>query len=100
MEISRINVYPVEGSKTIKANGNVSFNDEIVVKFTIIDSKNGLFVKFPSHSYIDADGKTQYVDDFYFLDVDIKDDVCDAILKVYADEAEQPKQRKTSRRSK
>lgn len=98
MEISKINIYPVDGAKTIKANGNISFNEEIVVKFTIMTGKNGEFVKFPSHSYTDTDGKTQYVDDFYFLDMDLRDDVIDEIMKVYNDTIDAPKKKSTRRK--
>lgn len=100
MEISRINVYPVNGAKTVKANGNISFNDEIVISFTIMSGKNGLFVKFPSHSYEDKDGNIQYKDDVYFLDTGVRDDVIDAIMKVYDDTSEEDaRPKKTTRRA-
>lgn len=98
MEISRINVYPVNGAKTIKANGNISFNNEIVISFTIMTGKNGDWVKLPSHSYEDKDGNIQYKDDVYFLDTDVRDDVTDAIMKVYEDTIEDKPKKNTRRR--
>lgn len=95
MEISRVNVYPCKGEK-IKANGNIGFNDEFVVNFKILEGKNGLFVSFPMHSYEDNDGKTQYVNDFYFLNGEFREFVEEGILKVYYDEVNPPKTAKTS----
>lgn len=95
MEISRINVYPTNG-ETIKANGNIGFNDAIVVAFKIIKTKKGdLFVSFPSHSYEDNDGDTQYVNDVYFVDGSLRKFVTESIIKAYHDEVDE----KSSKRS-
>lgn len=98
MEVSKINIYPINGAKTIKANGNISFNNEIVISFTIMNGKNGIFVKFPSHSYEDKDGITLYKDDVYFIDTDFRDYVIDEIMKMYSDTLEDVP-RHTNRRS-
>jgi len=45
--ISNINIWPVKGHKTIKANGNVVLFGAVKVKFTVIDGQNGLFVGYP-----------------------------------------------------
>lgn len=83
MEISRINVYPTNG-ETIKANGTIGFNDAIVVAFKIIKSKEGgLFVTFPTHSYENNDGVTQYVNDVYFVDGSLREFVTESILETY-----------------
>ena len=94
MEISRINVYLANGDK-IKANGNIGFDDTLVVSFKIIEGKNGLFVSFPMHSYEDNDGKTQYVNDFYFLDKSLRDFVEESIFKTYYDELDGVEKTKT-----
>ena len=87
IEITRINVYPVNG-ETIKANGNIGFNDAIVTSFKIIKSKKGeLFVAFPNHSYEDKDGVTQYVNDVYFVDASLRDFVTESIIKAYHDQS-------------
>lgn len=99
MEISRINVYPVNG-ETIKANGNIGFNDAIIVSFKIIKSKKGeLFVTFPSHSYEDNDGVTQYVNDVYFIAADLRDFVSNAIIKAYHDEVDEKPTAKATRKA-
>lgn len=103
MDISRINVYVVNG-EVVKANGNIGFNDMMVVNFSILEGQHGLFIKFPSHSYKDKEGKTQYVDDFYIMDKDFRDEVVTAILDAYdsaVEDAEEEKKNthsKTSRR--
>lgn len=103
MDISRINVYVVNG-EVVKANGNIGFNDMMVVNFSILEGQHGLFIKFPSHSYKDKEGKTQYVDDFYIMDKDFRDEVVTAILDAYdsaIEDAEEEKKNthsKTSRR--
>lgn len=97
MEITKIMVYPVNG-KTIKANGSVGFDDTLVVSFKIMNGKNGLFVQFPNHSYEDKDGNNQYVNDFYIMDGDFRDDVTDAIIKAYNDVLEDEHPKKASRR--
>lgn len=89
MEISKINVYPTKG-ETIKANGSIGFNDAIVVAFRIIKSKKGeLFVSFPTHSYEDIDGVTQYVNDVYFVDGSLREFVTESIIKAYHDEVDE-----------
>lgn len=99
MEITRINVYPTNG-ETIKANGNIGFNDAIVVAFKIIKSKKGeLFVTFPTHSYEDNDGVTQYVNDVYFVDGSLREFVTESIIKAYHDEvSEKPAKRSYKRK--
>lgn len=101
MDISRINIYMVNG-EVVKANGNIGFNDMMVVNFSILEGQHGLFIKFPSHSYKDKEGKTQYVDDFYIMDKDFRQEVTEAILDAYAvEDAEEEKKNtrsKTSRR--
>lgn len=99
MDISRINIYAVDG-KVVKANGNIGFNDMMVVNFSILEGKNGLFIKFPSHSYEDKDGKTQYVDDFYIMDKEFRDEVTTAILDEYDKVVEVAEEEKKNTRSK
>lgn len=99
MEITRINVYPVDG-KIIKANGTIGFNDMFVVSFKIMDGANGLFVQFPSHSYEDNDGKKKYVNDFYIMDKDFRDEVATAILDAYDSAVEDAEEEKKNTRSK
>lgn len=98
MEITRINVYPVNG-KIIKANGTIGFNDMFVVSFKIMEGEHGLFVQFPSHSYEGEDGKKKYVNDFYIMDGDFREDVSDAIMKAYEDETEDNKKETRSKGS-
>ena len=98
LEISRINVYPTNG-ETIKANGNIGFNDAIVVAFKIIKSKKGeLFVTFPTHSYEDNDGVTQYVNDVYFVDGSLREFVTESIIKAYHDEVSEKSTKRSYKR--
>ena len=98
IEITRINVYPVNG-ETIKANGNIGFNDAIVTSFKIIKSKKGeLFVTFPNHSYEDKDGVTQYVNDVYFVDASLRDFVTESIIKAYHDEVDEKPTKRSYKR--
>ena len=98
MEISRINVYPTNG-ETIKANGSIGFNDAIVVAFKIIKSKKGeLFVTFPTHSYEDNDGVTQYVNDVYFVDGSLREFVTESIIKAYHDEVDEKSAKRSYKR--
>lgn len=98
MEISKINVFPTKGD-TIKANGNIGFNDAIVVAFKIIKSKKGkLFVTFPSHSYEDNDGVIQYVNDVYFVDGSLREFVTESIIKAYHDEVDEKPTKRSYKR--
>ena len=98
IEISRINVYPTNG-ETIKANGSIGFNDAIVVAFKIIKSKKGeLFVTFPTHSYEDNDGVTQYVNDVYFVDGSLREFVTESIIKAYHDEVDEKPAKRSYKR--
>lgn len=99
LEISKINVFPTKG-ETIKANGNIGFNDAIVVAFKIIKSKKGeLFVTFPTHSYEDNDGVTQYVNDVYFIDSSLREFVTEAILETYHQDLSKHDNEKSAKRS-
>lgn len=98
MEISRINVYPTNG-ETIKANGSIGFNDAIVIAFKIIKSKKGeLFVTFPTHSYEDNDGVTQYVNDVYFVDGSLREFVTESIIMAYHDEVDEKAAKRSYKR--
>lgn len=98
MEISRINVYPTNG-EIIKANGNIGFNDAVVIAFKIINSKKGeLFVTFPTHSYEDNDGVTQYVNDVYFVDGSLREFVTESIIKAYHDEVDEKPAKRSYKR--
>lgn len=60
MKISNIMVFPTRNNKsTIKANGFMTLENCIKIKFLLCESKNGLFVTYPSEKY-EKDGETKY----------------------------------------
>lgn len=86
MEITKVNIYPLQNSTTILANCSVIFDDELIVKCKVINGKSGAFVSWPQQK-----GN----DDKYYQDAgpiigteeetkwDIKNKFEDAIIKEY-----------------
>lgn len=47
MNIGDIKIWPTKGNSSVKANGIVTLNDVMNVKFTIFNGSKGTFVGFP-----------------------------------------------------
>lgn len=90
MNISKISIYPINSESKVKANGSISFDDLLVIKFTIIDTANGLMVMYPSHKYQDKDGTDKWSNDVYIIDKDTRDDIANEILSEYSKVATAP----------
>ena len=55
MEITRVNVYPIESESKLLAFATITVDEELVVKnFKIFDGKNGAFVSFPSEIEVNS----------------------------------------------
>lgn len=58
MKIGDIKVWPTKGNSVIKANGLVTLDDVLNVKFTIMNGSKGMFVGFPGKYGDKVDDKT------------------------------------------
>ena len=100
MEITRVDIYPVNNEKSkLQAFATISLDNELVIKnFKVFDGNKGLFISFPSE-YSEKDDK--YYDTVYPLAKETRDYIENCILDAYEDKVgkEEKKEEKTSRRS-
>ena len=101
MELTSVKVFPVD-HKTIKGNVSLCFDDTLVIRCTLMQSKKGnMFLTMPNHSYNDGNDVI-YVDDVFFLDADtrnsVTDDVVDAYHETLEDKPKEEKPKKTTRK--
>lgn len=83
MEITRVDIYPVNSESKLEAFATISFDNELVVKnFKIFKGNKGLFVSFPSE-YSEKDDK--YYDTVYPVAKETRDYITDMILDAFED---------------
>ena len=100
IEVTDVRVYEIDSDSSLVANVSITINEVLVIWCKLIEGKRGYFLSFPSHAY--KKGKnTEYKDDVFFLDADVRQAVTDRVVEEYnaveADEDEDedtPKQRK------
>lgn len=100
IEVTDVRVYEIDSDSSLVANVSITINEVLVIWCKLIEGKRGYFLSFPSHAY--KKGKnTEYKDDVFFLDADVRQMVTDSVVKEYIDvvdaddeEEDTPKQRK------
>lgn len=100
IEVTDVRVYEIDSDSSLVANVSITINEVLVIWCKLIEGKRGYFLSFPSHAY--KKGKnTEYKDDVFFLDADVRQMVTDRVVEEYnavveADEEDEdtPKQRK------
>ncbi len=82
---SDVKVYPVKssGAGKLRANGSVMVANTVIVKFSVMDGKNGLFVSVPSQQYKDKTGKTAYNRHYYFPNKELMDELQTLVIDQY-----------------
>ena len=81
MEITRVDIYPVNSESKLQAFATISLDNELVIKnFKIFDGNKGLFIAFPSE-YSEKDDK--YYDTVYPLAKETRDYIENSILDAY-----------------
>ena len=101
IEVTDVRVYEIDSDSSLVANVSITINEVLVIWCKLIEGKRGYFLSFPSHAY--KKGKnTEYKDDVFFLDADVRQMVTDMVVNEYndvvdadeEDEEDAPKQRK------
>ena len=83
MEITRVDIYPVNSDSKLEAFATISLDNELVIKnFKIFNGNKGLFISFPSE-YSDKDNK--YYDTVYPVAKETRDYIQETILEAYED---------------
>ena len=101
MKLTSVKVFPVD-HKTIKGNVSLCFDDTLVIRCTLMQSKKGnMFLTMPNHSYNDGNDVI-YVDDVFFLDAETRNSVTNDVVDKYHETLEEKpkKTRRSSRNSK
>lgn len=88
-----VKIYPANKNVTKKtgilANASVTINDSLVIGDIVIrESKkknSDAFVSFPSRSYKDKDGETQYKNIVFPCTAEARQEIVEAILEAYED---------------
>ena len=95
MEITRVNVYPIESESKLLAFATITIDEELVVKnFKIFDGKKGAFVSFPSEKGSDG----EYYDTVFPTSKETRDYITDTILEEF-EKASQDKEEKPGKKS-
>ena len=83
MEITRVDIYPVNSDSKLEAFVTISLDNELVIKnFKVFKGNKGLFVSFPSE-YSEKDDK--YYDTVYPVAKETRDYITDMILEAFED---------------
>ena len=98
IEVTDVRVYEIKSDSSLLANVSVTINDVLVIWCKLIEGKRGYFLSFPSHSYKKG-RNTEFKDDVFFLDADVRQMVTDRVVEAFNDADEEddevaPKQRK------
>jgi DNA-binding cell septation regulator SpoVG len=68
LKVTEVKVFKASGNAgVILANGTATFNEAFFVRFTIMNGKNGPFVKWPSHKGKDAEGADKWYPEAGFV---------------------------------
>lgn len=82
--ITNIKVYPTKGDGNTKAFGRFTIAEVVGISFSIVDSKNGLFVSLPSHKGKDKDtGADKYYKDVFIDDKTVYADMQKQCVAAY-----------------
>lgn len=85
VEISDIQLYVVNGNKTIKANGSFLVNSAVKIRFTLMDGQKGMFVGLPGKYYEAKDGSgKKWASDVEVLDEAVVKTLTKLINDAYA----------------
>ena len=80
--ISDIRIWPTKNNSSVKANGSMVVAGAFVVKFALMEGKEGLFVSLPSEKYV-KDGETKYTDKVWILKNEVRADVNKLVIAAY-----------------
>jgi DNA-binding cell septation regulator SpoVG len=108
LKLTDVKVFKAGGTGTvILANGTAVFNEALFVKFTVMNGKNGPFVKWPARKGTDKEGADKWYpeagfvvdeeagDDKYAVKNELEKEIIDEFNKVLAitpKEEEKPKE--------
>ncbi len=69
MNVSKVTIYPLQNPKVVQANGVVTLNDLLDLKFAIMKGQKGCFVSWKgTERYTKKDGSTGYASPIYIKD--------------------------------
>lgn len=79
-------VYLEKGAGNKKATVYFNYNGAIVVRASVMNSQNGLFVGLPRSKYTNKDGEDKYTDEVRFVkDSSGADEIRNAVMAAYED---------------
>lgn len=74
----------------IKASASVNIGGNFIVRgFTVMNGKNGLFVKMPNRAYRDQNGEMQHSDTFFALNNEARNVLNNVIVAAYEQRLQQ-----------
>ena len=95
--ITNVTIYPSQSNTSLKAFATLEIDSAFVVKgIRIIEGKSGLFVAMPSHKGDDG----EYYDDAFPITKKCREDVNEAIIKMYEEETADKKPSKKTYKKK
>lgn len=83
MNISDIQIWPVNGSNTLKARGRFTLGDAFRINVTVMNGKNGLFVGLPGRWGEDKEGNKKWYSDVFCSDDDVRKSLQEKVLEAY-----------------
>lgn len=85
MKVTNVNVFPVNGTSKLKANGSVTISDMLDLKFVIVEGPKGPFVSWKgTTSYDKKDGSGKGWDSpIYIKDEALNKEVTTAVMAKY-----------------
>lgn len=90
----RINLMNSKKNSSLLAFANITIDDELILTgIKVVEGKKGNFVAMPSREGSDG----EYYDIFFPLSKDVREEISDAVLEAYDEEAEDSKKSKVKK---
>lgn len=84
--VTNIKVFPTKGDGNTKAYGRFTVAECFNINFSLVESKNGLFVSLPSHKGKDKDGKDKWYKDVFVEDTTVLAELNKKLVAAYEQE--------------
>ena len=93
MRVTDVKIFEVKGAKSIRANVTVCLEGCLWLKAKLMESRNGLFLSFPSESYDDKTTGEKKYKDLVVMGKDLKDAIYHEVMNQYKGEDSSPEER-------
>ena len=85
MKITDVRVFKVNVKSNLLANASITFDNSLVVWVKLCTGRNGEFLNFPCHKFVDENNDEQWKDDVFPLSKEFRDEMTDAVIDAYND---------------